>query len=473
MKKAIIIIATLLIMPSVIFAKSNKRGVGENLFQYWAQMEVLEPGVTWYYNWGNTEKSSVEGQEFLEYVPMCWNGGYNAEAIREYCKNHPETKYLLGFNEPNFKDQANMTPAEAAAKWPEVQALAKEFNLELVAPALNYSPDAPYYQPTAWMDEFVNLVGKDAFDYTAIHAYGGFGVMSDLATTFYEKYGKPVWVTEFCFWPGESGGVSVASQVNMIVQSLEWLEKTDFIYRYAWFKATEKTATNFNLVNSGKGEEPRELSEQGLVYVNMSEFDPEVYHPINVQIPAKEYISQSLISLGSSADAASGSPIEISQFNSGATLDYQFDVPSAGEHQLTLRVSGVGEPARFDPKIGVLAINEDGSDGAELCEAKQFGLPGDDETYQTVTFPITLSAGKQTIRLKDYAPYQPSGIRISTVSLVNPAGIKDIHAMDSNTPVNVYNLQGVCVLRNVMPGEVAGKLSKGLYIINGSKILLK
>lgn len=35
-------------------AKSPKRGVSENQFQYKAQMEVLSPGVSWFYNWANT-----------------------------------------------------------------------------------------------------------------------------------------------------------------------------------------------------------------------------------------------------------------------------------------------------------------------------------------------------------------------------------------------------------------------------------
>lgn len=472
MKKTLIITALSLLLPFNSFAKSDKRGVSENKFQYWAQMEAIQPGVTWFYNWSNTLGGYFNGQEILEFVPMCWNGNFNADNIRNYCKNNPQTKYLLGFNEPNFKSQANMTPQEAAAKWPEIVALAKELNLEIVAPALNYSPDAPYTDPLKWMDEFVALVGKDAFDYTAVHAYGGFGVMSDLAKKFHDKYEKPVWVTEFCYWPGETGAVAVQSQINMMVQSLEWLEKTEWIHRYAWFKATEKNSTNFNLVEPGKNEDTRELSEQGKVYVYMSDFDPDVFHRVNELIPAKEYISQTLISLGSSNDSQSDCPIEISQFNSGATLDYQFDVPSAGEYNLVLRVSGMGDPSRFDPNIGVVAVNNDGSEGAVLTPGKTFGLTNDDTKYKNVVYPMTLSAGKQVIRLKDYAPYQPSGIRISTVCLADAAGINEISAVDENKTVNVYNLQGTCILRNVMPSDVISLLPKGIYLIGGKKILI-
>ena len=41
----------------------------------------------------------------MHFAPMCWNSYYNANAIRSYIDSHPETRYLLGFNEPNFSAQ--------------------------------------------------------------------------------------------------------------------------------------------------------------------------------------------------------------------------------------------------------------------------------------------------------------------------------------------------------------------------------
>ena len=249
MKKLILLAAVILAGAMSLQAKSPKRGLSEDTFQYKAQLAAVAPGVSWYYNWGPSVGRYLAGETEMEFVPMCWNGNYDAGAIRAYVGAHPEVKYLLGFNEPNFTKQANMTPAEAAAKWTEVQALADELGLQLVAPALNYSPNPPYQSPTQWMDEFVAIVGKDAFDYTAIHSYGGFGVMKDLATTFHERYGKPVWVTEFCLWPNEgdpNSYVAPDSQIAAMMQSVEWLEKTEWIYRYAWFKAIGNSS-------SGKG----------------------------------------------------------------------------------------------------------------------------------------------------------------------------------------------------------------------------
>lgn len=439
-------------------AKSAKRGVSENQFSVAPQLEVLEPGVSWYYNWGNVPGAGLDNGVIdftgFEFVPMTWNANYNADKIRQYCASHPEVKYLLGFNEPNFTKQANMTPEQAAAEWPAVQSLARELGLKIVAPALNYSPNPPYTNPTDWMDEFVALVGEDAFDYVAIHNYGGFGVLKTLATTFHERYGKDVWVTEFCLWPNEgdpNSTVTPTEQINSMVESVEWLEQTPWIFRYAWFKpignSSASKGPNYGLLMPQQTSTESELSEQGKVYVYMTDFDADRYHSVGTTVAATEYSARYQANLGAGNNPGCPLPIEISAFNSGATLDYQFDVPSSEDYILTLTVSGTGEPVRFDPNLGVVSVNADGSDGEELLPATTFELPGSDDTYIRQRFTLSLQAGRQTIRLKDMGPYQPSGIRISTIRLDSAAGIGELaqDAAEAGMTVEYYNLQGVKV----------------------------
>ena len=168
--------------------KSIKRGVSENAFSLQEEFDVLYPGVGWFYSWGNVPNNNIINipDENMVFIPMCWNANYNADNIRNYCKQHPETKYLLGFNEPNFVNQANMSPEVAAEKWPAVKALAQELGLKLVGPAVNYSPDGPENDPYTWYANFVKLVGNDAFDYIAIHNYsGGSAGMKDMIDKFY------------------------------------------------------------------------------------------------------------------------------------------------------------------------------------------------------------------------------------------------------------------------------------------------
>lgn len=457
-------------------AKSAKRGVSENQFSLVSMMEALEPGVGWYYTWGGSPGKGYDGideYDGLEFVPMCWNASYNADAIREWCKGHPETKYLLGFNEPNFTAQANMSPADAAKAWPGVQALAAELGLQLVAPALNYSPNPPYTDPLKWMDEFIGLVGKDAFDFLAIHNYGGLGVMKTLATAFHDRYGKDVWVTEFCLWPNEgdpNSTVTPESQIMSMVETLEWLETTEWIFRYAWFKPVgnynASKGPNYGLVRqTGAYLDPWALSPQGNVYVYMSEFNRDLWHPVGEWIPATDYIASSNINLGESANPASSSPIEIISFTSGAEVTWQFDVKDAGDHLITLSLSGYGEPSRFDPKLQW--VIEEGGNEKALESTFSPSLPNSDTEYSTHTSTVSIPSGHVRLKLKDMAPYQPSGIRISSVRLDNVAGVKAEPIDTENFTGSIYNLQGMCVGRGA---DSWHKLPSGIYIVDGKKV---
>lgn len=474
-------------------AKSFKRGVSENAFNLREEFDVLIPGVSWFYNWGNTPNANiadVPGEETIEYIPMCWNANYNADGIREYCKAHPETKYLLGFNEPNFKAQANMTPEVAAEKWPAVKALADELGLELVGPAVNYSPDGPENDPFTWYANFVKLVGTDAFDYIALHCYsGGTSGMQDMIDRFYGLYGKKIWLTEFSM--GGDGGINVGSpeaQISSMVQQLEYLEKSDKVFRYSWFiaKGTTTRSPYIGLIVPKNGYGERELTEVGKVYVYMTDFDETVYHGVDDVVSATEYISSQSLVLGSNADSQNPGELEITQFNSGAYADYQFDIPSAGEYTLTLRVSGQGEPTRFDPTIAIYSVDENGEQLATLAEATQFALSGDDAVFGNVAFKLQLQAGKQRIRIADTNPFQPSGMHISSLSFKEgfggvesvvansgeftcavDGGILHVYGAAVALRGEVYDLNGRLVASGAFDGNMmpVDGLAGGMYIL--------
>ena len=473
-------------------ARSFKRGLSENSFGLEDELTIFKPGVSWFYNWGNTPNSGIASypsEETIEFIPMCWNANYNVANIKAYCQSHPETKYLLGFNEPNFKAQANMTPAVAAEKWTAVKALADELGLELVGPAVNYSPDGPDNEPFKWYAEFVKLVGLDAFDYIAIHNYsGGVGGMKAMIDKFYSLYGKRIWVTEFCLNgdKGNNANNTVESQISSMVQQLEYLEKEDKVFRYSWFKAKGSITSGpkFGLIVPKLGYGERELSEAGYVYTYMSDFDANVYHSVEEIVPAKEYIRSNGISLGKSADAGNKGVIEISSFISGSYADYQFNVPSAGKYTLSLKVSGQGEPVRFDPKIGAYAVDADGNQTGVLCEPKQFALSGDNAVYEIVEFEMELPAGKQTIRLQDANPYAPSGIRISSLSFSDKLGgisevssysddvlsckvIGDKLHLNTEGKCEIYDINGRLLVNAFAESgvvSVAG-LQRGVYVV--------
>ena len=143
-----------------------------------APASKMVPGVSWYYNWGQTPQAAgttlIGTEDGIAYLPMCWNAGFNETALRNYLSTHPEVQYLLGFNEPNFSSQANMTPQQAANAWPKLELIADDYNLELVAPALNFTGETvggKKWDPFDWYNEFFRLYPTARVDYLAMHCY--------------------------------------------------------------------------------------------------------------------------------------------------------------------------------------------------------------------------------------------------------------------------------------------------------------
>ncbi|MEE2645187.1 MAG: glycosyl hydrolase, partial [Myxococcota bacterium] len=121
-----------------LLRKSRKRGIAYDLRSA-RDLEVLSAGISWWYNWSpryHPMVSDLYRAAELDWVPMTWNGN-NPDEIRAFLETHREVRYLLGYNEPNFQEQANMTPAYAASNWPTFEAIEEEYDLELVGPAEN------------------------------------------------------------------------------------------------------------------------------------------------------------------------------------------------------------------------------------------------------------------------------------------------------------------------------------------------
>ncbi len=223
--------------------QSKKRGIAYD-FTSMADLQAVSPGVSWFYNWGTSPKEAVAGcfkEANMVHVPMTWNAGYNKNDLRNYLKSHPEVKYLLGFNEPNFWSQANLTPKQAAAKWPELEALADEFGLELVSPACNWSGDAMeedgvnMQDPVRWLDAFFAAYPEAKVDYIGIHFYMPNQPAYEANIERLRKYGRKIWLTEFNMDKSVGDNGTADEQRDFIVNMIHYLEKEDLIFRYSWF----------------------------------------------------------------------------------------------------------------------------------------------------------------------------------------------------------------------------------------------
>jgi O-glycosyl hydrolase len=98
---------------------------------------------------------------------------------------------LLGFNEPDHANQANMTVDDAYAKW---SILVGKSDI-IASPAMAGNPAAS----GSWLEIFAAKVPAPKMDYVAVHWYGGIYASSfkKRMTEIYNKFGKKLWITEF------------------------------------------------------------------------------------------------------------------------------------------------------------------------------------------------------------------------------------------------------------------------------------
>lgn len=193
--------------------------------------------LTWWYTWGLSVSGVATGFEF---TPMISGGGHNAtndiKAIR------PEAKYLLGYNEPNFFAQSNLSAAQAAADWPTVEAVAKSHNLKIVSPAVNYCGDdktktGPCHDtnPVHYLQTFFEACAGCQVDYVAVHWYNCDGASLKSYLDMFKQFNKPIWLTEFaCAYGGDT---SVAGQEKYMREAIPILEARTDVFRYSWFSA--------------------------------------------------------------------------------------------------------------------------------------------------------------------------------------------------------------------------------------------
>ena len=159
---------------------------------------------------------------------MIWGKGDVAAAIKAIANAGYKT--VLGFNEPNKSDQANMTVAEAIALWP---ALTSNSDIRVGSPAV--SDDG-----RAWLEDFMTQAKAKGLrvDFIAMHWYGwnaGSCVAGQLegAVNWASKWGLPVWITEFgCMGSSNPDEKTV---LDFFAAALPMLQKKPLVERYAWY----------------------------------------------------------------------------------------------------------------------------------------------------------------------------------------------------------------------------------------------
>ena len=220
-----------------------------------AGIDASSLNVGWYYNWGFTayNEKNFKNRSFdnMDYVPMIWGQGTVKEAAFENAKKNGY-KYILGYNEPDLANQANMSTEKVINRWQDFC----NSGLKVGSPA---TATAPCWSDK-WFKPFMEKISANSsldVDFIAVHCYWG----TDLDSTkgalqflqaidqTYALYHKPIWITEFAV--GEQHmKLSMADPTcaentrNFLKIVLEGLNARSYVERYSWFSFDTTDGTN-------------------------------------------------------------------------------------------------------------------------------------------------------------------------------------------------------------------------------------
>ena len=198
--------------------------------------------AAWYYTWGS-DSGRIVAPQGVEFVPMIWG----AKSVDQATLGRVRTqgRALLGFNEPDFASQANMSVEQALDLW--LQLMSTGLRLGSPAPATG-AADAG-----GWLDRFMTGAAARGYrvDFIALHWYGS--DFSPRATdqlrgyldATYRRYHKPIWLTEYALirFGSVTRYPSQAQQADFVRASTAMLERLPYVERYAWF-ALPASSTN-------------------------------------------------------------------------------------------------------------------------------------------------------------------------------------------------------------------------------------
>jgi hypothetical protein len=117
----------------------------------------------------------------MEFIPMTW-GAWGKEGLNKALQSDVvpqiqsgKVKRLLGFNEPDKQEQANMPYTEALKYWPMLESLEIPLCSPACANPLSDEDESTQGVRGTWMRDFMREADKRNYrmDYIGVHWYGG------------------------------------------------------------------------------------------------------------------------------------------------------------------------------------------------------------------------------------------------------------------------------------------------------------
>lgn len=241
----------------ICFVLTDKHGNHDNNAE-----KVTKLNPHWNYSW--SVHSWKDQPETIEFLHMIWGGAKTLKEMQTRIDTHivpaiqaGSCKRLLCFNEPDKKEQSNMTVDRVLEFWPILEAL----NIPLCSPSCanplgcTKADDSCQGVQGTWMKEFTTKLDKRGYrcDYIGVHWYGNPNAaefkkrMKDI----FEAYGskRPLLITEFAVADWQAMRKSPKDNrhtrkavLDFMKKVLPWMEQQDWIAGYAWFPFAHDSA---------------------------------------------------------------------------------------------------------------------------------------------------------------------------------------------------------------------------------------
>ncbi len=207
----------------------------------WAADRVGALGVAWHYTWGPQPLTSDGLKPQSGFVPMIWDAAQlrdNPKALTDISVS--EAAALLGFNEPDRADQADMTVQDATTHWPRLVATHKRLGSPAPSPG-------EAVRPGGWLPRFMDAASASGLriDFIAVHYYApthDLAAFRSFLDRVHRAYDRPIWVTEWALvdpdtWKDGRARYSPDDTACFFRAGAAMLDDLNFVERHAWFAA--------------------------------------------------------------------------------------------------------------------------------------------------------------------------------------------------------------------------------------------
>lgn len=206
------------------------------------QNQAATLNSSWNYGWNASGNSTLD----IEYVPMRHNRWWPSYTE---INNKQNSTHVLGFNEPDQADQADMTVAQAIAQWPN-----------LLASGLRLGSPAPTDGGLNWLYAFMDHADALNYrvDFVAVHYYKNNWTASQMENwlwNIHQRTKRPLWITEFnngCNWTSPHPTYQQnATKINELITRLASLPYVERYSIYSWCTNREMFYSDGSLTPAG------------------------------------------------------------------------------------------------------------------------------------------------------------------------------------------------------------------------------